>query len=365
MATIFLSAAVFGLFFGSPSEHAFFHYSVGIKESIVRKFILVSIALALLPSAALAQRQIDWDKVQVKTQKLDGSVYLLQFLGPEGPGGNVGGNVGALISEEGIAIVDCGYGPAAPKLEAALKAISDKPIEYLLNTHWHGDHTGANGYFGKSAVIIAHENARKKMEKGGGLFPPSPAVALAAVTFSDRITLRMKGGDILGVHFEHGHTDTDTIYFFPGAKVVQTGDDFVNWSPPGFPAIEMDNDGSGGVDGQIAADEYILAHAPLDVKIIPGHGNLATREDVVKMLAVLKDTRAAVQAGINQGKSLGQLKQEKVLAKWDYLNDSHHIQSDVYLERLYKTLSAKKNPGPAAAEQTDPQRLRLASTQAP
>jgi glyoxylase-like metal-dependent hydrolase (beta-lactamase superfamily II) len=318
-----------------------FHVS---KEKIVRKSMLALIALAFLPSSALAQRQIDWDKVQVKTQKLDENVYLLQFMGPEGPGGNVGGNVGALISEDGIALVDCGYAPAAPKLEAALKAISDKPVKYLLNTHWHGDHTGADGYFGKTAVIIAHDNARKKMEKGGGVFSPSPAIALAAITFDDRITLHMKGGDILGVHFDHGHTDTDTIYFFPGSRVVQTGDDFVNWSPPGFPAIEMDNDGSGGVDGQIAADEYILAHAPADVKIIPGHGTLASRDDLSKMLAILKDTRAAVQAGINQGKSLDQLKQEKAFAKWDYLNESHHIQSDVYFERLYKTLSAKKDP---------------------
>jgi hypothetical protein len=117
----------------------------------------------------------------------------------------------------------------------------------------------------------------------------------------------------------------------------------IRWSPPGFPAIEMDNDGSGGVDGQISADEYILAHAPADVKIIPGHGNLATRDDMVKILAVLKDTRTAIQAGIAQGRSLDQLKQEKAFAKWDYLNESRHIQSDVYFERLYKTLSAK-NP---------------------
>lgn len=310
----------------------------------MRKAILVLIALAFLPASVLAQRNVDWDKVLVKTQKLDENVYLLQFMGPDGPAGNVGGNVGALVSEEGIAIVDCGYAPAAPKLAAALKAISDKPIKYLLNTHWHGDHTDANSYFGKSAIIIAHDNARKKMEKGGGAFAPAPAIALPSITFDGRLTLRMKGGDILGVHFDHGHTDTDTIYFFPGGKVVQTGDDFVNWPVPGFPAIEMDNDGSGGVDGQIAAQEYILAHTPAGVKIIPGHGNLAAREDMVKMLAVLKDTRATVQAAINQGKSLEQLKQEKAFAKWDYLNESHHIQSDVYFQRLYKSLSAKKNP---------------------
>lgn len=313
-----------------------------LKEPIVRKALSFLATLVFLPCAALAQRNVDWDKVQIKTQKLDDNIYLLQFMGPQEPAGNVGGNVGALISDDGIAIVDCGYAPAAPKLEAALKALSDKPIKYVLNTHWHGDHTGANVYFGKFAVIIAQDNARKKMEKGGTLFGPSPAVALPAITFEDRLTLRMKGGDILGIHFDHGHTDTDAIYVFPGGKVVQTGDDFVNWPVPGFPAIEQDTDGSGGVDGQIAADEYILAHAAPDVKIIPGHGNLASRDDMAKMLTVLKETRAAVMAGINQGKSFDRMKQEKAFAKWDYLNESHHIQSDVYFERLYKTLSAKK-----------------------
>jgi cyclase len=141
------------------------------------------------------------------------------------------------------------------------------------------------------------------------------------------------------VHFDHGHTDTDTIYFFPGGKVVQTGDDFVNWPIPGFPAIEQDTDGSGGVDGQIAALEHILSRTPADVKIIPGHGNVASRDDMVKMLAVLKDTRAAVLAGINQGKSLEQMQREKAFAKWDYLNESRHIQSDVYFGRLYKDLT--------------------------
>ena len=99
---------------------------------------------------------------------------------------------------------------------------------------------------------------------------------------------------------------------------------------------------SGGVDGQIAALEYILARAPADVRIIPGHGNVGTRDDMVKMLAVLKDTRAAVPAGISEGKSFEQMKQEKAFAKWDYLNESHHIQSDVYFERLYKGLAVTR-----------------------
>jgi cyclase len=138
----------------------------------VRKAIFALVALVFLPSSAPAQRQVDWNKVQVKTQKLDENVYLLQFLGPDGPGGNVGGNVGALISEDGITLVGCGYAPAAPKLEAASKMIADKPVKYVLNTHWHGDHSDANSYFGKTAVIIAQDNAAE--EDGKRRSPLSP-----------------------------------------------------------------------------------------------------------------------------------------------------------------------------------------------
>ena len=308
----------------------------------MRTLFGIALLVAFVSVPAWAQRNIDWDKVQVTTQQLDENVYVLQFMGPAGAAGNAGGNVGAFIGTDGIAIVDCGFAPLAPKLAAALAAISDKPLKYVLNTHWHGDHTEADRYFGKTTIIVAHENARKKMQAGTARFPASPAVALPRITFDDRITLHMNGGDIQGVHFDHGHTDTDAIYFFPGGRVVQTGDDFVNWPIPGFPAIEQDTDGTGGVDGQIAALEYILSRAPADVKMIPGHGIVAGRDDAVKMLAVLKDTRAAVLAGIRQGKSFEQMKQEKAFAKWDYLNESHHIQSDVYFERLYKGLAVTR-----------------------
>ena len=308
----------------------------------MRTLLTIAVLVMFVSGPTVAQQGINFDAVQIKTQKLDDNVYVLQFMGPGGAAGNAGGNVGAFIGADGIAMVDAGYLPAAPKLEAALKAIADKPIMYLLNTHWHGDHTDADQYFGRTAIIVAHDNARKKMEMGTARFAAKPAVALPRVTFDDRITVHMNGGDIQGVHFDRGHTDTDTVYFFPGGKVVQTGDDFVNWPIPGFPAIDMDADGTGGADGQIAALEYILAHAPADVKVIPGHGNVASRDDMVKMLAVLKDTRAAVLAGINQGKTFEQMKQEKAFARWDYLNESHHIQSDVYFERLYKDLAARK-----------------------
>jgi cyclase len=291
------------------------------------------------PQAAPAQRQIEWDKVQVKVQKLAPNVYVLQSSGVNA----AISNVGVLVSDEGLAMVDCGYAELGPKFQAAIRTISDKPVKYVLNTHWHGDHTGGDAFWGPMATVIAHDNARKKMMSGGKLFPPSLAVALPVITFSDEFTLHMAAGDLHAVHIPHGHTDTDSLVLFPGNTVVSTGDDFVNWEVPGFPAIEQDTDGSGGAQGLIALAEYVLAHTPADVKIIPGHGVLASRADLTKELAVLKDTTAAVKAGIAQGKTLDQMKQEKAFAKWDYLNESHHIQSDVYFERLYKSLSQARN----------------------
>jgi cyclase len=297
-------------------------------------FAILAIFIAL---PALAQQKTDWSKVEVKVQKLADNVYELQFS--NGTGANVGGNVGAFVGDDGIAIVDAGYLPGAEKLEAALKTISAKPVKYVLNTHYHPDHSEADAYFGKTAVIIAQDNVRKKKESGSKAYAASPAISLPVITFTDRLTLHINGGEIQAIHFARGHTDGDSIYFFPQGKVVQTGDDFVNWEQTGFPAIDMEGNGSGGVQGQIDVAEYILAHAPDDVKIIPGHGILGSKADLRKELDVLKGTSAAVQAGIDQGKSLDQLKQEKVLAKWDDLNT--HIKTDVYLEHLYNALKNK------------------------
>jgi cyclase len=305
--------------------------------------LLFSLCVALAVSAQ--QRKVDWDKVEIHVQKLDDNVYIVQASGVPA----AIGNVGVLVGDDGLVLVDCEYFELGAKLEAAVKTISDKPIKYIFNTHWHGDHTGGDAYFGAKTTIIAQENARKMMESGSKLFPPSPAIALPVITFSDRLTLHTSAGDIQAIYVPHGHTNTDALIVFPGGKVVQTGDTFVNWQVPGFPAIDQDTDGSGGARGEIAVAEYVLAHTPDDVKIIPGHGVLGTKADLRKELAVLKDSSAAVQEGINQGKSLEQLKQEKALAKWDYLNESHHIQSDVYFERLYRELS-KQNDNSKATQ---------------
>jgi glyoxylase-like metal-dependent hydrolase (beta-lactamase superfamily II) len=290
--------------------------------------------LLLLASLPAFSQGADFSKVEIKVTKVSGTVYMLE---------GAGGNIGASIGEDGIVIVDDEYLPLADKIEAALKGITDKPIKFILNTHWHGDHTGGNPHFGEKAPIIAQENVRKRLASGGktrfGEIKPAPKVALPVVTFENKVSVHLNGEDIRAIHFPNGHTDGDAVIFFPQSNVVHMGDDFFNGT---FPFIDIDSGGS--VQGMIAGGEKVLAEVPDDVKIIPGHGPLGSKADLRKFVAMLKETSAAVEAGIKAGKTLDQLKQEKVLAKWDAFGQSF-IKTDVFTEILFDSLS-KKPTGP-------------------
>lgn len=296
------------------------------------------LAIAAAGFAQQPQQQApDLSKVQVKVQKLADNVYVLQSSGVQAGMGNIG----VFAGDDGIVLVDSQLVELGPKIEAALKTVSDKPVKYVLNTHWHGDHTGGNAYFGKTAVLIAQDNVPKTMQKEPDRRITNLPVSLPAITFSNQFALRINGGELRAMYFGRAHTDGDVVVFFPGNTAVHMGDIFTNFDPPHFPALDNDNDGTGGPEGAVAAIDYVLAHAPDDAKIIPGHGVVASKVELRKYLDVIEATTAVVQAGINQGKSLDQLKQEKVLAQWDYL-ESPPIKEDVYLERLYKSLTAKK-----------------------
>jgi len=298
-----------------------------------KTFLLLIASICLIALPALSQN--DFSKVEIKVQKVSGTVYMLA---------GAGGNIGASIGEDGIVIVDDEYLPLADKIEAALKGITDKPIKFILNTHWHGDHTGGNPHFGEKAPIIAQENVRKRLASGGktrfGETKPAPKVALPIITFEENVSVHLNGEDIRAIHFPNGHTDGDAVIFFPQANVVHMGDDFFNGGI--FPFIDIDSGGS--VQGMIAGGEKVLAETPDDVKIIPGHGPLGNKDDLRKFITMLKETSAAVQAGIKKGKTLDQLKQEKVLAKWDSFGQSF-IKTDLFTEILYDSLT-KKPSGP-------------------
>lgn len=299
------------------------------------------LALVGLCVGAFAQDQ-DFSKVQLQATKVAGSVYLVSAVPP----GDAGGNIGASVGEDGIVIVDDQFAPLADKIRAALKGVTDKPVRFVINTHYHGDHTGGNAIFQKDAPVIAHDNVRKRLEKGGKAgnggtvmfeHKPSPKGELPIITFDHDVTVHLNGEDVRALHFPSGHTDGDSIIFFPKSNVVHMGDDFVTY---GFPFIDVDSGGS--IDGMIDAVEKVIAQLPADVKVIPGHGPICSVEDMRVYVKMLKDTREAVQKALAKKKTLEQMKSEKILEPWKKYNGDF-ISTDAFIETLYNSLTGQKN----------------------
>jgi len=293
--------------------------------------------LACLAAGACFAQDRDFSKVEIKVTKVGGSVYMLQ---------GAGGNIGASVGEDGIVVVDDQYAPLAEKIQAALKGITDKPVRFIINTHYHQDHTGGNEFFQKQAPIIAQDNVRKRLEEGGQAgnggslhmeSKPRPKEALPIITFDHDVTVHLNGEDIRALHFPAGHTDGDSVIYFPKSNVVHMGDDFVTY---GFPFIDVD--GGGSIDGMIAGVEGAVASLPADVKVIPGHGNVSTLEDVHAYVQMLKDTRAAVHDALQKKMSLAEMREKKILDPWKkYSGD--FVSEDVFLETVYNSLTGQKN----------------------
>jgi len=300
----------------------------------IRSGVVAVAALALVHGTALAQPKVDFDKVQIKPAKVAGSVYVLY---------GQGGNIGVSAGPDGILIIDDQFAPLAPKIKAALKGIQDAPLKWILNTHFHFDHTGGNEIFGKEAPIIAHENVRNRLKAGSTTLtvvsPPAAVSALPVITFKDSVSVHFNGEEIRAVHYANGHTDTDTVVFFTGSKVVHMGDHFFNGS---YPFVDT---GSGGsVSGLIANDEKVAAEVPADWKVIPGHGQVGTAADLKAWVQALKEQRAAVQAGLDKKKTPEQLKKEKVLAKWEKWS-TPFVTSDTWVDALVKDIQAPAGAG--------------------
>src|SRR5437879_5537743 len=200
-----------------------------------------ALPLAFLFTCCLAAQDRDFSKVEMKVTKVAGNIYMLE---------GAGGNIGASVGEDGIVVVDDQYAPLAEKIQAPLKGVTDKPVRFIINTHFHGDHTGGNAFFQKQAPVIAHDNVRKRLEEGGSAgnmgsvsmeHKPAPKEALPILTFDHDVTVHLNGEDIRALHFPSGHTDGDSIIFFPKNNVVHMGDDFVRY---GFPFIDVASGGS-------------------------------------------------------------------------------------------------------------------------
>ena len=295
------------------------------------------VLLLALGVGAHGQEQ-DFSKVQIKVTKVAGNIYMLE---------GAGGNIAASVGEDGIVIVDDQYAPLAEKIQVALKnlGITDKPVRFVINTHYHGDHTGGNEPFANTgSTVIAQDNVRKRLATGGSAgnggslkfdYKASSKAGLPVITFEHDVTVHLNGEDIRALHFPAGHTDGDAVIFFPTNNVVHMGDDFVRY---GFPFIDVASGGS--VQGMIAAMEKVSAQLPPDVKVIPGHGGLSNLDDVREFVKMLKETSAVVQKAIDEHKTVEQMKQEKILEPWKKWSGDF-IDSDKFIETLYNSLTGK------------------------
>ena len=264
-------------------------------------------ALAVFSAAAFAQ---NFDKVEIKTQKLNDSTYMLV---------GAGGNMGLSVGEDAVFLIDDQYAPLTPKIEAAIKALTAKPITFVINTHWHGDHTGGNVNMGKAgALIIAHDNVRKRLssDQFNELFksstPPMAKTGLPLVSFSQDVTFHLNGEEIFAFHVPRAHTDGDAIIHFRKGNVIHAGDTYFNGL---YPFIDYSSGGT--PDGVIAAADRMLAIADDNTKIIPGHGPLSNKAELKVYREMLATVTGRIRALLKQGRKLDDILAAKPTADFD------------------------------------------------
>lgn len=291
-----------------------------------RWFAFASLLIALPVFA-----QQDFSKVEIQAQRLSGTVYMLT---------GAGGNIGLSAGDEAVFMVDDQFAPLTPKIQEAIAKLSPKPVRFMLNTHWHFDHTGGNENFGKAgAIILAHENVRKRMSVEGFIefvgmkVKAEPRQGLPVVTFTTDLTLHVNGEDVHAIHVAPAHTDGDAIVHFSKADVIHMGDTFFNKLYP-----FIDSSSGGKVDGVVAAADRVLRMAGEGTKIIPGHGPLATKADLKAYRDMLATVSKRIRAQVKAGKSLAQVIESKPTAEYDEVWGKGFLNPQRFVEMLYKNL---------------------------
>ena len=293
-----------------------------ILSAMSRSIFFAFIALLTTPALLPAQQQ-DFSNVEIKTTHVAGNVYML-----EGSGGNIGVSAGP----DGVLMIDDEFAPLADKIEAALKQINPGKLKFVINTHFHGDHTGSNPHFGKIAPIIAHTNVRNHLK----LTPKTPDQALPILTYDQSMSVHFNGEELKLLHVPHGHTDSDTLITFTKSNVVHMGDQFFNGRYP-----NIDLNGGGDIHRYIHNVETAIATINPTAKIIPGHGPLGNLDDLKKFHTMLVATSSYVEKQIAAGKTLPQLKSEGLPPEWkDW--DKPPMGQARWIEILYAGLSKKK-----------------------
>ncbi|HKA46432.1 MAG TPA: MBL fold metallo-hydrolase [Burkholderiales bacterium] len=291
-------------------------------------------ALAAVLSFGAHAQQRNFDAVTIKSTKVAEGVYML-----EGEGGNIGVSVG----DDGVFLIDDQFAPLTQKIVDAVKAITDKPVRFLINTHYHGDHTGGNENLGKAGVvIIAHDNVYKRLAAGGVIKllkqnnPPAPRAALPIVTFNDTATMHYNGDEVTAHKIPPAHTDGDVFVQFKKANVVHAGDVFAAYR---YPFIDVESGGS--VKGIIRAMDILLKMLDDNTKVIPGHGPLSTRKDVLEYRKMMTTVGGRVEKLVAAGKTLEQVVAAKPLREFDE-EWGKLRKTDAFVELVYYSYAPKK-----------------------
>jgi glyoxylase-like metal-dependent hydrolase (beta-lactamase superfamily II) len=292
--------------------------------------ILTGFILLLFAMAAYGQQQ-NFDTVRIRPVKVTESIYMLK---------GSGGNIGVLTGREGVMMVDDQYAPLSDKITAAIKALDQSPIRFLVNTHVHGDHSGGNDNFGKvpGLTIVAHNTVRERMMKEQDNKTPRAKEAWPVVTFSNSMNFHLNGEDIELLHFDPGHTDGDVIIHFKKANVFHTGDAFVRY---GFPYIDISN--GGGINGFITTLDKLLAILDNNSKVIPGHGELATKADVKVMRDMLADIRDQVAVALKSGKKSEDIAGMGITKKYDGQWGNGFLKGKDFVVMIAENLKGQKS----------------------
>lgn len=283
-------------------------------KSVSRKMALITATAALMPLSAFADRFKD---VEISVTPVSDKVYMLQ---------GSGGNIGLLATQEGLLLVDDQYAPLAERIEQAMKNIVDQPLKYVVNTHYHGDHTGSNSYFSEQAPIFAHTNVRKRIADDSKRSEKD----LPVVTYQHGVTIHLADEKVVLTHLPSGHTDSDTIVYFKKANVLHTGDLFFEL---GFPYVDMK--GGGNVDGYVKNVKYMIKNFPDDVKVIPGHGKLTDKAGLQSFVTMIEDCAKLVKQQLAEGKTEAEILARGVDEKYKHLSWRFITE-----ERWLKTLIA-------------------------
>ena len=287
----------------------------------------IAFAMAAIPASALAQD--DFGKVEIKSQQLAPGVAVLF---------GAGGNIGVSYGEDGTVLIDDQFAPLTGKIQSAVASLGAQPVKFLINTHWHFDHSGGNENLGKAgAIIMAHDNVRVRMAAGatvaGNVVPPAAKVALPVITYAEGLKLHLNGEEVRVIHMPAGHTDGDSIIHWTKSNVIHMGDLFM--LQISFPFVDV---GSGGdVRGFVAAADKVLAIANDQTKIIPGHGAIATKADLQNHRNMIATVIAKVEAAIKAGKALDQIKASRPADGFGVKADGF-ISADSFVETVYAQL---------------------------